>query len=311
MQTRRDGTDMATTMGSVDQRTQLAGHNRFEMLLFQLGKRNFGINVFKIREVIRAPRLTVMPDSRAGIRGVAHVRGQTVPIISLGETIGVRDAGVGESVVVTEYNRTVQGFLVDGVDRIVNISWEHVLPPPAHVADRGYVTAVTRVDGVLVQIIDVEKVLVDVLGDPADQTVREGVSAGVQSSRDQLLVVDDSSVARNQIRRSLEPLGWRVAVAKDGEDALAWLREAAADGGIDTLALVISDIEMPRMDGYTLTTRIRADEQLKGIKVLLHSSLSGVFNEAMVKKVGADDFLAKFDASDLAAHVDNLLVSGA
>lgn len=299
---------MAKAMGSVDQRTQLAGHNRFEMLLFKIGRRHFGINVFKIREVIRSPRVTVMPDSRPGVRGIAHLRDQTIPIIDLAQAIRSTEHGDAGSVVITEYNRTVQGFLVDEVDRIVNVSWEDVLPPPQHIADRGYVTAVTRVDGVLVQILDVEKVLAEVMGDPLplDPNFEHGAAP---AQRNRLLVVDDSSVARNQIHRTLEPAGWDVTVAKNGEEALAWLHDSD-DDTLAAVALVISDIEMPRMDGYTLTSRIRADERLRGLKVLLHSSLSGVFNRAMVEKVGADDFLAKFDASELGRYVDAMLEEG-
>lgn len=299
---------MAKAMGSIDQRTQLAGHNRFEMLLFKIGRRHFGINVFKIREVIRSPRVTVMPDSRPGVRGIAHLRDQTIPIIDLAEAIRSTEHGDAGSVVITEYNRTVQGFLVDEVDRIVNVSWEDVLPPPQHIADRGYVTAVTRVDGVLVQILDVEKVLAEVMGDPVplDAGFEHG-SAPAQRNR--LLVVDDSSVARNQIRRTLEPSGWDVTVAKNGEEALEWLRDTDEET-LASVALVISDIEMPRMDGYTLTSRIRSEERLRGLKILLHSSLSGVFNRAMVEKVGADDFLAKFDASELGRYVNAMLEEG-
>ncbi|MCS4503253.1 Chemotaxis protein CheV [wastewater metagenome] len=299
---------MAKAMGSIDQRTQLAGHNRFEMLLFKIGRRHFGINVFKIREVIRSPRVTVMPDSRPGVRGIAHLRGQTIPIIDLAQAIRSTEHGDASSVVITEYNRTVQGFLVDEVDRIVNVSWEDVLPPPQHIADRGYVTAVTRVDGVLVQILDVEKVLAEVMGDPVPLDV-DFQHSTAPAQRNRLLVVDDSSVARNQIRRTLEPSGWDVTVAKNGEEALEWLHDTDEET-LASVALVISDIEMPRMDGYTLTSRIRSDERLRGLKILLHSSLSGVFNRAMVEKVGADDFLAKFDASELGRYVNAMLEEG-
>ncbi|WP_018716835.1 chemotaxis protein [Arhodomonas aquaeolei] len=299
---------MAKAMGSIDQRTQLAGHNRFEMLLFKIGRRHFGINVFKIREVIRSPRVTVMPDSRPGVRGIAHLRGQTIPIIDLAQAIRSTEHGDASSVVITEYNRAVQGFLVDEVDRIVNVSWEDVLPPPQHIADRGYVTAVTRVDGVLVQILDVEKVLAEVMGDPVPLDV-DFQHSTAPAQRNRLLVVDDSSVARNQIRRTLEPSGWDVTVAKNGEEALEWLHDTDEET-LASVALVISDIEMPRMDGYTLTSRIRSDERLRGLKILLHSSLSGVFNRAMVEKVGADDFLAKFDASELGRYVNAMLEEG-
>jgi two-component system chemotaxis response regulator CheV len=240
---------------------------------------------------------------------VATIRGRTIPVIDLGKILGMRHSlgsEAGQFVVITEFNRSVQGFLVSGVDRIVNMNWEEILPAPASSGKGNYLTAVTRLDSELVEILDVEKVLAEVvpkLADISEQVARE-VSA-VQSQPDAkrlpVLVVDDSSTARKMIARTLDQVGIEYFMATNGREALEQLQQWAKQGSVsDKIGLVVSDIEMPEMDGYTLTTEIKKDPQLQGLYVMLHSSLSGVFNDAMVKKVGADRFLAKFNSDDFA-----------
>jgi two-component system chemotaxis response regulator CheV len=303
---------MSGVLANVDLRTQLAGHNRLELLLFRLdSKQLFGINVFKVQEVIQCPPLTQVPDSHPVVRGITNMRGRTITVMDLGKAIGGTGIAVpaDKFVVVTEYNQHVQGFLVDGVDRIVNMNWGDILPPPKGIGNDNYLTAVTRVDGELVEIIDVEKVLSEVVG-WADEVSQEFVqqSAGDEDEyQPVVLVADDSSVARNQIKRTLDQLGIECVLAKDGRQALDQLTQWADDGQSialhDRLFMVISDIEMPEMDGYTFTTEVRKDSRLSELHILLHTSLSGVFNRAMVEKVGANDFIAKFQPDVLAKTV--------
>ncbi len=301
---------MAGILDSVNQRTQLVGHNRLELLLFRLhGRQRFGINVFKVREVLQCPKLTPMPYSNKYIRGVAYIRGQAISVIDLSLATGGRAIQNLEErfILITEYNRSVQGFLVDGVERIVNINWENVMPPPKGAGRTSYLTAVTQIDDELVEIIDVEKILDEI--SPANTTVSEslhGAPGGRDWSNCILLIADDSAVARNQIKRALEPLNIPLVTTKDGREALNWLNAKAKELGGDisqVVPLMVSDIEMPEMDGYTLTAEVKADPHLKNMKVVLHTSLSGVFNQAMIKKVGADDFIAKFHPDELAGAV--------
>lgn len=304
---------MSGILASVDMRTQLAGHNRLELLLFRLdGKQLFGINVFKVQEVIQCPALTQIPDSHPVVRGVANMRGRTVTVMDLGKAIGGR--GVAEPrenfVVVTEYNQFVQGFLVGGVDRIVNMNWAEILPPPKGIGDDNYLTAVTKVDGELVEIIDVEKVLAQVIGwneDVSQEFIEQAPEKNGEEVQPVVLVADDSSVARNQIKRTLQKLGIECVLANDGKQALQILKQwAEHENEIplrDRLFMVISDIEMPEMDGYTFTMEVRKDPRMSDLHILLHTSLSGVFNNAMVQKVGADDFIAKFQPDVLAKSV--------
>ncbi|SHI09250.1 chemotaxis protein CheV [Ferrimonas marina] len=304
---------MASILDSVNQRTQLVGQNRLELLLFRLrGRQRYGINVFKVREVLQCPKLTAMPHQKSVICGVAHIRGQAISVIDLSAAIGGPTTPVENSfIIITEYNRKVQGFLVAGVDRIVNLNWETVLPPPQGSGRSNYLTAVTELDDQLVEILDVEKILDEI--NPAKTEVSEQVAstlAPVAERKRTILVADDSAVARKQVQRALEPLGLEILLAKDGVEALQMLQALADECQSDIaerMHLVISDIEMPEMDGYTLTAEIRANAKLKSLRVILHTSLSGVFNQAMVDKVGADQFIAKFNPDDLASTVNNIL----
>ncbi len=304
---------MSGVLASVDMRTQLAGHNRLELLLFRLdGKQLFGINVFKVQEVIQCPALTLIPDSHPVVRGVANMRGRTLAVMDLSKAIGGRgvDKPRENFVVVTEYNQFVQGFLVGGVDRIVNMNWSEILPPPKGIGNDNYLTAVTKVDGELVEIIDVEKVLAQVIGwneDVSPEFIQQASEVSDDQRQPVVLVADDSSVARNQIKRTLQKVGIECVLVNDGKQALNILRQwAEHDADVplhQRLFMVISDIEMPEMDGYTFTTEVRKDPRMSDLHILLHTSLSGLFNNTMAQKVGADEFIAKFQPDALAKSV--------
>lgn len=314
---------MAGILDSVNQLTELVGQNRLELLLFSLPGRSqrFGINVFKVREVLQCPRLTVMPKIHRYVRGVAHIRGQTVSVIDLSMAIGGRavDNLDNSFVIIAEYNRSVQGFLVEGVEKIINMDWSKILPPPQGMGKINYLTAVTQVDDKLVEILDVEKILDEispVLTDVNDDIVHEVQAdieqklqeSGQENIKRKVMVADDSSVARKQVERALKTLGLEAVLVTNGQEAFDILKEMSKEGSIyDQIGLLISDIEMPEMDGYTLTAKLRNEPELNKLKIILHTSLSGVFNQAMVKKVGADNFIAKFNPDDLAKAVKELM----
>jgi len=305
---------MAGILDSVNQRTQLVGQNRLELLLFKLvGRQSYGINVFKVREVLQCPRLTSLPKQDPYIKGIAHIRGQTISVIDLSKATGgspITDM-TDSFIIIAEYNRSVQGFLVAGVERIVTLSWKDVMPPPEGAGKSSYLTAVTEIDKKMVSILDVEKILneispvsTDLSEDVADETV------GTELGDRIVMIADDSTVARNQVKRALTPLGINMVLAKNGQDALDQLLaiEATCENCIsEKVALLISDIEMPEMDGYTLTAEVKANERMRGMPVILHTSLSGVFNNAMVEKVGANDFIPKFHPDELATAVKKWL----
>ncbi|WP_337841138.1 chemotaxis protein [Rheinheimera sp.] len=302
---------MASILDSVNQRTQLVGQNRLELLMFRLnGRQRFGINVFKVREVLQCPPLTAIPKRNKYVKGIAHIRGQTISVIDLSLATGGRAIENTKDcfIIIAEYNRSVQGFLVASVDRIINMNWEAIMPPPKGTSGKqSYLTAVTEIDNELVEIIDVEKILEEISPSPttiSSHVVTEGISTDLGDRI--ILIADDSAVARNQVKRALETLGVQMHLVKNGREALTFLQEVAGqcqNSVTEKVGLLISDIEMPEMDGYTLTAEIRVDSKLKPLHVILHTSLSGVFNQQMVQKVGADDFIAKFNPDELAESV--------
>ncbi len=304
---------MSSILKSVNKRTQLVGQNRLELLLFRLsGPQRFGINVFKVKEVLQCPPLTTLPRLNPLVRGIAHIRGTTISVIDLSAATGgepIQDISAS-FIIISEYNRSVQGFLVQSVERIINLNWESIMPPPVGAGRDSYLTAVAEVEDGLIEILDVEKILDEI--SPVNTSLSKAVSDTLTFDIDKqfnILVIDDSAVARNQIVRALTDLNLNINIAKDGKEALETLRKAAenTDDLSHEIPLIISDIEMPEMDGYTLTAEIRKNPKLKNIKVVLHTSLSGAFNQTMVEKVGANDFIAKFDPDELATVVNKQL----
>lgn len=306
---------MTGILDSVNQRTQLVGQNRLELLTFRLmGRQRYGINVFKVKEVLQCPKLTSMPNLHPLVKGVAHIRGHTVSVIDLSLAIGGRPTTDVEKafVVIAEFNRTIQAFLVTSVERIINMHWEAILPPPDGAGKANYLTAVTNIDNELVEILDVEKILAEIA--PVDETMDASIGEEIAQAETEkeivrrILIADDSTVARKQVERAITSLGFEVVAVKDGKEAYDKLVEMASEGSIyDQISLVISDIEMPEMDGYTLTAEVRRNPDLKDLYVILHSSLSGVFNQAMVERVGANSFIAKFNPDELGNAVKTAL----
>lgn len=304
---------MSGLLASIDSRTNLVGENRLELLMFHLkGQQTFAINVFKIQEVVQVPPLTEVPRSHPAVCGIAHLRDRAVPVIDLNVAIGRSPLPRDEScnLIVTEYNRSIQGFVIGAVDRIVNLNWDSILPPPKASGNAHFLTAFTRINEKIVEILDVERVLADII--PPSTTVSddvrdESIKELIGDQRIEIFSVDDSATARQQIRGALESLDLNIDVthASDGLKGLEMIKQMATDGTdvANRFLMLITDAEMPEMDGYRLTSEIRSDERLKDLFVVMHTSLSGSFNETMTKKVGCDGFLSKFRPDELATLV--------
>ena len=306
---------MSKLLDSIDQRTRLVGENRLELLMFRLrGRQLFAINVFKVQEVVKLPVLRAVPHSHPHVKGVAHLRGQTVPVIDLSAAIG---AGAltdttNANLIVAEYNRSVQAFLIGGVDRIINLNWDVILPPPKGTGRGHFLTAITRFDDQLVEILDVERVLADIIPyntQVSEQVLDADLAVEAKKRKLKILMADDSPTAITQVQATLQNLGIDVLYVQDGLQALNQLQQWVRDGRNldDEILMLITDAEMPEMDGYRLTAEIRKDPALKNLYVVLHTSLSGSFNKAMVEKVGCDDFLSKFQPDELAKVVQKRL----
>ncbi len=290
---------------NINESTRLAGHNRLALLLFQLNDRQLhGINVFKVQEVVQVPELSPVPGSNPRVMGLARIRGRNVPVLDLSLSIGGESLERAAYVIVTEFNRTIQGFAVRQVDRIVNVDVADVYPPPRVGEVDSYLTAVTRRGDRLIEIIDVERILAEVVGQPAGMGLTPEVDLATAARGRKILVADDSRVARSQIARTLDSLGLECILVNDGREAWRMLESLAEQGPIqDQLLMLISDVEMPGMDGYRLTADIRKDGRMAGLYVILHTSLSGGFNNSLIEQVGADRFIPKFNASELGRHV--------
>jgi two-component system, chemotaxis family, chemotaxis protein CheV len=310
----------------IEQRVRLAGSNMFELLLFRLGEaidprersgtsgvdELFGINVFKVREILAMPEITAVAGASANILGVADIRGQIIPVIDLARIIGCKPKNGPKILLVTEFARTTQGFAVEEVDDIVRLEWNQVLSAESHSGGRT-VTSFARIDGNidgsrLAQVLDVERIVRDVL--PSSKNTRiteESTGRLVVKPGSRVLAADDSGVARALIEQSLTAMGVPFFMAKTGLEAWHVLENAldrAKKDGTDVsdqIAMVLTDLEMPEMDGFTLTRRIKTHASLQHIPVVIHSSLSGAANEQHVRRVGANAYVSKFEPSELAA----------
>ncbi|WP_291994510.1 chemotaxis protein [Candidatus Accumulibacter sp. ACC003] len=304
---------MSELLKSIDARTKLAGTNKLEILLFSLGtdsrtgrQETFGINVFKVREVMRTPLITAAPEMPASVQGMVSLRGVLVPVVDLARYAGVDSQAPRSIMIVTEYAGHTQGFLVEGVDTILRLDWSQMRVPPAMLLAEmgGLVTAVTELsDGRLVMLMDVEKILSETTHYDDEIVFRNIKPLG----KPELTVyfADDSAVARKQIERTLEAMDVKFVAAINGLEAWDELTKTAAyavSAGrpvSELISLVLTDIEMPEMDGYILTKKIKSDARFAGVPVIMHSSLSGMSNQQLGKSVGVDEYVPKFEPQRL------------
>jgi two-component system chemotaxis response regulator CheV len=309
---------MSNAEHDIEQRVRLAGNNMFEMLLFRLGespgstqRELYGINVFKIREIIEMPVVTAVAGAPPEILGVADIRGNILSVIDLARITGCTPKQGPKILLVTEFARTMQGFAVEEVDEIVRLDWSQVLSAESHAGGKT-ITSFARLDGDkdgsrLAQVLDVEQILRDVL--PAREAAINRASTGqlVLKPGAKILAADDSNVARTLIEQCLQSMGVPYVMTKTGLEAwnvLEGARQRASALGSavsDEIAMVLTDLEMPEMDGFTLTRKIKETAAFQSIPVVIHSSLSGTANEDLVRKVGANAYVSKFVAAELAA----------
>ncbi len=296
----------------IDARTNLAGTNKMEILLFSLGSNEkFGINVFKVKEVCQIGKVTRTPNMPGGVDGIISLRGHVMPVLNLANFMGMNPEIKHETMLVAEFNRHILGFLVEGVDRIIRVDWDKVHPTEGMLSDKGaLITAITELeDGSLVSILDVEQILADAFG--------EAVVGNVEriESEHELCVffADDSLVARRKIIEVLEKMGVKHVQSNNGREAwdrLKAMADAAQSAGVnlhDQIQVILTDAEMPEMDGYVLTQHIKGDSRFDDIPVVMHSSLSSDANRAMGKRVGVDYYVSKFDSIVLSSTLRPLL----
>jgi two-component system chemotaxis response regulator CheV len=252
-----------------------------------------------------------MPSS---VEGMVSLRGVLVPVVDLVKYTGVETAQKPEIMIVTEYNGHTQGFLVEAVDTILRLDWAAMRVPPDMLTAQmgGLVTAVTELaDGRLVMMMDVEKVLSET-SHYDDEYLFNNISP-IQVENRTIFFADDSTVARNQIARTLDAMNIRYVSANNGKQAWDELQKIAAQADAthspvtSFIQLILTDVEMPEMDGYVLTKHIKSDPRFAGIPVIMHSSLSSEANQQLGRSVGVDDYIPKFEPHKLAATLTQLL----
>ncbi len=305
-----------TLLANIDARTNLAGTNKMELLLFKVGSaETYGINVFKVKEVMRAVDITQAPAAPEFVVGMASMRGKLVPVIDLIAAYGNPPSAKPPLMVVTEFSASTQAFLVESVETIIRVDWSDIHQPPDMLSASAKLTGVTRLaDGRLAGILDVEQILHTISGtDPVADIPDAMITGNTMPADTRLFFVDDSAFARTQLQQILDKINVKSEFAINGQEA--WTRldamatTAAAEGRhlADRLPIIITDIEMPEMDGFRLTRLIKQDRRFDGVKVLLHSSMSESSNRDKGLAMGADGFLAKYNPTEVAKSIQAVL----
>lgn len=309
----------------IDDRANLTLSNRFELLLFRLGtslheqkSELFGINVFKLREIVPMPTFTRPAGMKAPLLGMVNIRDQVIPVIDLPAVAGCKPENGLNILLITEYARSVQAFAVESVENIMRLDWQQVHTAEKAVNGR-YITSIACLDedketNNLALVLDVEQILYDIV--PANHDLRAtdlktnkfNITPGAVA-----IVAEDSKVARAMLEKGLNAMEIPHQMHVTGQDAWEKIqqlaKEAEAEGKpiSEKIALVLTDLEMPEMDGFTLTRKIKTDERLKKIPVVIHSSLSGSANEDHVRKVKADGYVAKFEVNELSSVIQEVM----
>jgi len=315
---------MSSIQQEIDERTNLTASNKFELLLFRLGVAKhtshselFGINVFKVREIVAMPSITEVAGAVDNMLGVVNLRGQIIPVIDLPSVVGCVPSTGLNILLVTEYARSTQGFAVESVEEIVRLDWGQVLSAESS-SVAGMVTSIARLDGDiantrLAQVLDVEQILRSIQPEEAEIDAKTVGPKLLLPPGTIILAADDSHMARTLIERGLTAMGAPFIMTKTGKEC--WEKLQALYNEVDAqgksinekVALVLTDLEMPEMDGFTLTRKIKHDTRFQNLPVIIHSSLTGSTNEEHVKNVGADAYVAKFVAEELAATIRRVL----
>lgn len=284
-----------------------AGTNELEVLVFSLGKTFCGVNVAKVREVIGQHKARRVPAAHPAVVGVTNLRGKVITLLDLQLYFypGQPSTHPQRHVIVTEFNERVMGFVVDGVERIYRLGWESVKPVPFNLKgiDAASVTSICEIDGKLVLMIDFEKIAFTIEG----VQMAEAAPGGMAEARTgRILLAEDSAMMRAFIERSLRNAGYtNLTIVEDG--AAAWEQLEAVLNGAAPFDAIVSDLEMPRMDGLHLCRRVKQTPQLRDVPFIVFSSIAGRSHDVKLNAVGADAALTKPRLPELVEIVDRLI----
>lgn len=273
------------------------------LLLFRLSQTQvFALGTLKVRELVPYTRLSKIPQSHPTILGASTIRGHTIPIIDMAAAIGYRPIAPEERekcyIIITDCQRMIIGFLVRGIDKIIECNWRDIEVPSSSLGKNAYLTGVTRFEDQLVQLLDVELLLSKIF--PDNPKANRAILTDVQREKLKpmnILLVDDSKVARKQLSDALDMINIPYRVTADGKEALVMMEQAALEH--HPIDILVSDIEMPGLDGYELAFEVRDNPLTAKAYIILHTSLSSEISVSQAHQVGANEALTKFDAHEL------------
>ncbi|EID4796209.1 chemotaxis protein CheV [Campylobacter lari] len=307
-----------------DENVVKTSSNEMELVDFRIFKQGhdkvyegiYGVNVSKVREIIKIPFLTEIPGVPEYVEGIFDLRGVVIPVINLAKWMQIQEpemTNIKPRVIITEFSNVLIGFIVHEAKRIRRINWKNIEPATfatsAGSLDKGKITGVTKIEGdEVLLILDLESIVQE-LGIYTPQTDIDDDK--IQKIEGMALALDDSSTARKLVKDLLNKIGLKVIEAKDGVEGLHKLEELYSTYGSDLnkhLKIIVSDVEMPQMDGFHFAAKVRDDERFKNIPIVFNSSLSNEFmSDKGVKEAGGDGYLVKFNASDFFAEISRII----
>jgi len=275
----------------------------------------YGINIAKVKEIIKYPNLIKIPSKDSLIEGIYNLRGEVIPIVSLAKWLGINEPPniKTKKVIITIFNNITVGFIVHDAKRIRRISWRYVKPPSEvlrHQYGNKIVGTINLDEEHVMIILDFESICEE-LGIFSEEDVNRIKDVALQGAKEKkkkakILIADDSATARKIIKTAVEPIAEKIIEAKDGQEAWDILNKLYEETGgkiEEAVDIIITDVEMPNMDGYRFTKLVKEDERFKKIPVIMNTSLSGSANLQKAKEVGVDDFCTKFIAEEFTKAV--------
>ena len=300
-------------MGSAEKQKILleSGTNELEVLVFTLAGQRYGVNVAKVREVVEPIEVTRLPQSHPSVTGVFQLRNTISPLVDLQHCLklGGLSAHNDGKIVIMEFNDARIGFLVEDVEQIYRVSWKNVAPvPDVEGVHDAPVTAIAHIADDMVLMLDFEKIVFDIGGVDLFAQSAQRVKKKVDRGEQRILIAEDSHVIRGMIKNNLVQAGYQnLTTSSDGQDAWERLESGVSIDGTLPFDLLITDIEMPRMDGLHLTRRIKEHAQLKVLPVVVFSSLVSSDNVKKCEAVGADAQITNPQLAELVDLLDRLL----
>lgn len=288
-----------------------SGTNELEILEFKLGDNHYGINVAKIREILSYQKVTPVPNTHPSVEGIFMPRDTMITVISLKRCLGMEDSGEDGLFIITNFNKLDAAFHVDQVVGIHRVSWGEIIKPDSTInsVDGSVATGVVKIDGKLVVVLDFEAIVAGISPETGLQVNDIEMIGERARSEEPILIAEDSPLLSSLITDCLRKSGYeKLTITYNGQEAWDKIQEFKKSGTLDgKVHCVITDIEMPLMDGHRLTKLIKSDNELKNIPVVIFSSL---VNDEMRRKgeqLGADAQLTKPEIGSLVDAIDKLL----